>query len=128
MPGSPERLRRLGLALGGAFGPLALDALESPSSPSATASSGSSTRVGIVTVASTVSGIVEEGHAFALREIGEAQGVAHRHRADVELEMLGHLHRQRLDVDLARDLRERAALAHARRVLGPTSCDGDDGR
>ena len=31
--------------------------------------------------------------------------------ADVELEVLGDLHRQRLDVDLARDLRERAALA-----------------
>ena len=39
--------------------------------------------------------------------------------------MLGNLHRQRLDVHLARDLGERAALAHAGRVFGADEHDGD---
>ena len=42
--------------------------------------------------------------------------------------LVGHLHRQRLDVDLARDLRERAALAHAGRVLGADELNVDGRR
>ena len=39
--------------------------------------------------------------------------------------MLRHLHRQRLDVDLATHLRQNAALAHSRRVLSAHQLHGD---
>ena len=61
-------------------------------------------------------GVVEERHALLHLEVGEAQGVADCHLSDVELEMLGDLQRQRLDRDLAIDLREHAALGHADRL------------
>src|SRR5437762_3101988 len=41
-----------------------------------------------------------------------------RHPAHIEVEVFGHLHRERLDVHLARDLRKRTALANAWGVLG----------
>src|SRR6266545_298484 len=62
--------------------------------------------------------IVEEREPFARGEIAETKRVAHRHSADVELEMLGHLHGERFDIHLADNLRERPAFAHARRILG----------
>ena len=49
-------------------------------------------------------------------EVDEAQRVADRHPADVELEVLRNLHRQGLDGDLAADLREHAALGDADRL------------
>jgi hypothetical protein len=57
--------------------------------------------VGTVTVAITVS---SEGDAFLDADIDQPQRVAHLHRADIDLDPLRHLERQRLDVDLARDL------------------------
>jgi len=52
--------------------------------------------------------IVEQRDALGNRERGEAEGVADVHPGDVHVEVLGHLHRQRLDVELVGDLREDA--------------------
>src|SRR5918912_2805643 len=60
--------------------------------------------------------VVEERDSVDRREIGDAQRVADRHVADVELDMLRNLHRQRLDIDLPLDLREDAALLRPRRL------------
>src|SRR6266511_3449970 len=49
-------------------------------------------------------GVVEEGDSGLPREVGDAERVADRHSAHVEVDVLGNLHRQGLDVDLARDL------------------------
>jgi hypothetical protein len=58
--------------------------------------------------------VVEVGDALGGRaQVDEAQGVADRHAAHVQLEVLGDLHRQGLDPDLARDLREHAAFGDA---------------
>ena len=46
-------------------------------------------------------------------DVHQAKRVADVHVGDVDLDPLGNLHRQRLDVDLARDLREHAALLRA---------------
>src|SRR6266516_879300 len=53
--------------------------------------------------------VVHVGEALAHPQVSQAQRVADRHPADVELEVLGNLHRQRLDGDLAVDLREDTA-------------------
>ena len=58
-------------------------------------------------------GVVQEPEPLEGRKVGEAQGVADRHPADVELEVLRDLERERLDRDLADDLGEHAALGHA---------------
>ena len=60
--------------------------------------------------------IVEERDALLDRQVDEAQRVADRHAAHVEVEVLGNLHRQRLDPDLAADLREHAALGDTDRL------------
>ena len=97
----------------------------SPSSPSTTSSSGSSTRVGIVKVASTVSGSSSSVAPSGTRRSARRSVSPMTHPADVELEVLGNLHRQRLDVHLSRDLRQRAALPYARRVFRADEHDGD---
>ena len=61
-------------------------------------------------------GVVQELDALLHRQVDQAQRVADRHPGDVELEVLGNLHRQRLDRDLAVDLGEHAALGHADRL------------
>ena len=69
--------------------------------------------------------IVEEDDAFDRRQILEPERVADLHPADVGLDRLGDLHRQRLDVDRRRWLREHAALLDAGRVLGAVEMDVD---
>src|SRR5438094_767103 len=54
--------------------------------------------------------IVQVGDAVDRRQVGQAESVADRHAADVEVDVLRNLHRQRLDIDLALHLREHAAL------------------
>ena len=53
----------------------------------------------------------------------EAQRVADVHLGDVDVEVLGHLHRQRLDVQLVGHLREHAAFLDADR-LADAACSG----
>ena len=68
----------------------------------------------MVTVASTVS---SGSSRYVTPSSGgrsdEAERVADRHAGDVELEVVRDLQRQRLDVELAADLREDAAFLHA---------------
>src|SRR5437588_450049 len=61
-------------------------------------------------------GIVEVRDALTGRQIGEAHRVADPEPADVELEVLGDVHRQALDAHVARHLREDAALGDAARL------------
>ena len=61
-------------------------------------------------------GVVQEPHAFRHDEVRDPQAVPDGHLGDVELEAVGHLHGQRLDVYLPEYEREHAALLHARRV------------
>jgi hypothetical protein len=56
--------------------------------------------------------VVEIRDALARRQVGQTHRVAHRHRAHIELDALGHFERQRLDGDLADHLRQDAALLH----------------
>ena len=96
------------------------------SSPSATSStSGSSTRVGCVTLASTVSSgssrkVTPAGAAISERRIESPMP----QRRDVDLDVLRHLERQRLDVDLVRHLGEHAALLDAGRLADERDHDG----
>src|SRR5262245_11331181 len=55
-------------------------------------------------------GIVEELHALGHAQVGEPEAVADDQRGDIELEMVGNLHWERLDAHFAVDLAEDAAL------------------
>src|ERR671934_2813470 len=59
-------------------------------------------------------GVVEIRDAVDRSEVGQAERVADRHPADVEVDVLRNLHRERFDVDLALHLREHAAFLRAR--------------
>src|SRR5439155_2487742 len=67
--------------------------------------------------------VVEIADAVDRRQVGEAERVADGHAADVEVDVLGNLHRQGLDVDLALYLREHTALLDAGRLAD--QLDGD---
>ena len=69
--------------------------------------------------------VVEERDALELRQVLEAKCVAHLHAADVGLDALRDLHRQRLDVQRRAGLREHAALLDAGCVLGAVEVDVD---
>ena len=69
--------------------------------------------------------VVEERDALELGQVLEPERLAHLEPADVGLDRLGHLHRQRLDVDRRRRLVEDAALLDPRRVLGAVQMDVD---
>jgi hypothetical protein len=69
--------------------------------------------------------IVEERGALGHDDVGDPQRPVQLELRDVEIDVLRHLERQRLDVELAQRLREHAALAHTRRVLAPGQLDGD---
>ena len=75
--------------------------------------------VGAETVAMTVScGSSRKIDALDRRDVLEPERVADLHAADVGLDALRDLHRQRLDVELELRLRDDAALLHAGRILG----------
>ena len=115
VPASPARARprrrlalglRSGLALRRSSPSSSLLAFLEPRAPRP--------RVGTVTVASTVSGIVEAASRPRERRGRTARSVSPiSSRLTSSSISLGHLHRQRLDVYLARDLREHAALLDA---------------
>ena len=69
--------------------------------------------------------VVEEHDALERRQIFEPERVAHLEPADVGLDRLRDLHRQRLDVERRRGLVEDAALLDSGRVLGPVQVDVD---
>ena len=61
-------------------------------------------------------GIVEKRDAPGNAQVGDAEAVSDHHRRDVELEVVGHLHREGLDTYLAVDLAEDAAFLLAGRL------------
>ena len=69
--------------------------------------------------------IVDEADALDPRQVLEPQRVADLHPADVGLDRLGHLQRQRLDGDRRCGLREDAAFLDPGRVLGAVQVYGD---
>ena len=114
--------RRLGLvaaavvggrvALGGALGLAPSAAPSAPSSTSSTSSSRASWTLAITISSGSSSSVTPSGTATS-----ESRSVSPIPSAgDVGLEVLRDLERERLDVDLVRDLVEDAALAHADRV------------
>ena len=68
--------------------------------------------------------VVEKRDVVDRRDVGEAQHVAHLHVGDVELDVLRHVRRQRLDMKLARDEREHPARLHAGRLTDELHDDG----
>src|SRR5262249_12016430 len=67
--------------------------------------------------------VVQVGHTLQRSEVDEAQRVADRHSRDVQVDVLGDLHRQRFDIDLTLHLRETAALLRTDRLAD--QLDGD---
>ena len=69
--------------------------------------------------------VVEQRDALRHRDVADAERVADAHVGDVEIDVLRHLERQRLDLDLAQRLREHAAFLDARRDVAAGEVDGD---
>ena len=101
-----SRLGVCGLGLG------ALGCSSAPSSPSSATSSRASWTLAMTVSSGSSSSVTPSGTSTSR----EPERVADPEPGDVGLEVLRDLERQRLDVDLVRDLREDAALADADRV------------
>jgi hypothetical protein len=109
----------------------------SPSSPSSPSSSSSSSGSGSISTGLDLDGgrrqggddrlvrVVEERDALDRRHVRQAERVADLEPAHVGLDVLGHLHRERLDADLVRDLAEHAARLRPGRL--PDQRHGDRG-
>ena len=67
--------------------------------------------------------IVEERDALGRRDVLEAKDVADVHGGDVDVDVLGNLHRESLDLELARDERDDAARLGADRFADEVNDD-----